>query len=131
MYSVFRRLFVLQNVQIQERAFLSSAGCYETGKQQMILCGRAGAGIRSRAQFFPADICLMLALRRMAFPFRFVDLVNIFGLPTIGPPTEFVISIIPQTTFILQICKKTQSVKNLEGALSSLCSSIQRFWRSP
>jgi hypothetical protein len=47
-----------------------------------ILCGRKGAGIRNRAQYFPADICIMIVLRRMAFPCRFVDLVNIFGLPT-------------------------------------------------
>jgi hypothetical protein len=47
-----------------------------------ILCGRTGSGIRNRAQHFPADICLMIMLRRMAFPCRFVDLVNFFGLPT-------------------------------------------------
>ena len=43
-----------------------------------ILCGRKGR----RAQYFPADVCLMVVLRRFAFPCRFVDLVNIFGLPT-------------------------------------------------
>ena len=47
-----------------------------------ILCGRKGPGIKNRAQYFPADLCLMIVLRRMAFPCRFVDLVNIFGLPT-------------------------------------------------
>ena len=43
-----------------------------------ILCGMKGR----RAQYFPADVCLMVVLRRFAFPCRFVDLVNIFGLPT-------------------------------------------------
>lgn len=47
-----------------------------------ILCGRKGTGSRNRAQHFPADICLLIVLRRMAFPCRFVDLVNVFGLPT-------------------------------------------------
>ena len=43
-----------------------------------ILCDRKGR----RAQYFPADVCLMVVIRRFAFPCRFVDLVNIFGLPT-------------------------------------------------
>ena len=42
-----------------------------------ILCGRQG-----RAQYFQADLCVMIVLRRMAFPCRFVDLVNVFGLPS-------------------------------------------------
>ena len=42
-----------------------------------ILCGRKG-----RAQYFPADVCLLVVLRRLAFPCRFVDVVNIFGPPT-------------------------------------------------
>ena len=44
-----------------------------TGKS--ILCGRKG-----RAQYFPADI--MILLRSLAFLSRFVDLVLIFGIPS-------------------------------------------------
>ena len=46
-----------------------------TGKH--ILCGR-----KHKAQYFPADICLMVLLRRLAFPSRFVDLVLVFGIPS-------------------------------------------------
>jgi hypothetical protein len=42
-----------------------------------ILCGRKG-----KAQYFPADLCLLIVLRRLAYPCRFVDLVNVFGLPS-------------------------------------------------
>ena len=42
-----------------------------------IRCGRKG-----KAQYFPADICLLVVLRRLAYPCRFVDLVNVFGLPS-------------------------------------------------
>ena len=37
---------------------------------------------QGRAQYFLADLCLMIVLRRMEFPCRFVDLVNVFGLPS-------------------------------------------------
>ncbi len=51
-------------------------------RSSSILCRRKGTDIKNRAQYFPADICLLIFLQRMAFPCRFVDLVNIFGLPT-------------------------------------------------
>jgi hypothetical protein len=37
-------------------------------------------GIKQEGQRFPADILLMVVLRRLAYPCRFVDLVNIFGI---------------------------------------------------
>ena len=46
-----------------------------TGKY--ILCGGKG-----HSQYFPADICLMVVMSRLAFPSRFVDLVLIFGIPS-------------------------------------------------
>jgi hypothetical protein len=42
-----------------------------------IRCGR-----KDKAQYFRADICLLVVLRRPAYPCRFVDLVNVFGLPS-------------------------------------------------
>ena len=42
-----------------------------------ISCGRA-----RRSQYFSAEICLRIVLRRLAYPCRFVDLVDIFGLPS-------------------------------------------------
>ena len=41
------------------------------------LCGGKGHN-----QYFPADICLMIVMRRLAFPSRFIDLVLIFGIPS-------------------------------------------------
>ena len=86
-----------------------------------ILCGRKG-----REQYFPADVCLMVVLRRFAFPCRFVDLVNIFGLPT-----HRICDIFHSTIDLLYIryAKKTQSIGNLERSLPSICKSFERFWR--
>ena len=39
-------------------------------------------GRKGRQQFYPADICMMVVLRRLATPCRFVDLVNLFGIPS-------------------------------------------------
>ena len=44
---------------------------------KFILCGRKG-----KAQYFPADICMMILLRCLAYPSLFVDLLLIFGLPS-------------------------------------------------
>lgn len=44
---------------------------------KFMLCGRD-----KREQKYPAHLCLMVVLRRLSFPCRFVDLVNIFGLPS-------------------------------------------------
>ena len=52
-----------------------------TQGMQLILCRRRGAGHKSRAQHFPADLSHDCTLK-MAFPCRYVDLVNVFGLPT-------------------------------------------------
>jgi hypothetical protein len=43
----------------------------------IILCGRERRQIRVHA-----EIALMVVLRRLAFPCRFVDLVNVFGMPS-------------------------------------------------
>ncbi len=42
-----------------------------------ILCGR-----KNKAQYYPADICMMVLMRRLAFPCRFADMVLIFGIPS-------------------------------------------------
>ena len=42
-----------------------------------ILCGR-----KNKAQYFPADICMMVLMRRLAYPCRFADMVLIFGIPS-------------------------------------------------
>jgi hypothetical protein len=44
---------------------------------ELIKCGRKG-----KYSLYPADLCLMVVLRRLSYPCRFVDLVNIFGLPS-------------------------------------------------
>jgi hypothetical protein len=46
-------------------------------RNKTMLCGR-----KRKGQRFPADICLMVVLRRLAYPCRFVDLVNMFGIPS-------------------------------------------------
>jgi hypothetical protein len=46
-------------------------------RNRTIFCGR-----KRKGQRFPADICLMVVLRRLAYPCRFVDLVNMFGIPS-------------------------------------------------
>ena len=46
-------------------------------RNKTMFCGRIRKGQR-----FPADICLMVVLRRLAYPCRFVDLVNMFGIPS-------------------------------------------------
>jgi hypothetical protein len=46
-------------------------------RNKSIFCGR-----RKKGQSFPADICLMVVLRRLAYPCRFNDLVNVFGIPS-------------------------------------------------
>ena len=46
-------------------------------RDKSICCGRSGRGT-----YFPADICFMVVLRRLAFPCRFFDMVNMFGIPS-------------------------------------------------
>ncbi len=42
---------------------------------KILFCGR-----KRKGQKFPADICLMVILQRLAYPCRFVDLMNIFWI---------------------------------------------------
>ena len=37
---------------------------------------------KNKAQYFPADICMMDLMRRHAYPCRFADMVLIFGIPS-------------------------------------------------
>ena len=67
----------LKMFQFRREQFTELLKAFRLGNKS-ILCGMKGR----RAQYFPADVCLMVVLRRFAFPCRFVDLVNIFGLPT-------------------------------------------------
>ncbi len=81
-----------------------------------ILCGRKG-----KAQYFPADLCLLVDLQRLAYPCRFVDLVNFFGLPSNKICDIF--HKFNNRLFIRVICKKTQSICHLERTSSYFCSS--------
>ena len=82
-----------------------------------ILCGRKG-----RAQYFPADVCLMVVLRRFAFPCRFVHLAKSSGLPT-----HRICDIFYSTIDLLYIRYAKNSIDWKFGKITS--QHLQELWK--
>ena len=52
-----------------------------TGKIFKCKSGSAKSGRKAHVHNFPAELCIMVVLRRLSFPCSFHELVDIFGFP--------------------------------------------------
>ena len=71
---VFDDSFFLMMFRFRKEHFVAIIDAMNLSDQSF-RCGR-----KNKQQVFPADICLMVVLRRFAYPCRMFDLINIFGI---------------------------------------------------